>query len=116
MNETEPTTGTVLASSDASVSSADFASMEISPIQFATPSQSESPAASETAESILQRLRLLYGEQAAPSVAASIEQLIARYEGLISPQRSGWSERDVFLITYGDSLLGDAPPLNVLHQ
>lgn len=65
-------------------------------------------------EIILERLRFLYGEGEAPGVFRAVEKLLEKYEGRIPLRESGWSERDAFLITYGDSLVGEGPPLQAL--
>jgi sucrose phosphorylase len=65
---------------------------------------------------ILERLKFIYGEEAAPAIFASIESLLSRYEGRIAARPSGWAEWDALLITYGDSILGEAPPLATLHE
>jgi len=48
-------------------------------------------------------LGLLYGRDAA-GVTRRIEELAATWAGKIPAARSGWDQRDVFLITYGDSI------------
>jgi sucrose phosphorylase len=62
------------------------------------------------------RLAAIYGPAHAPAIAAEIAALVGRYAGRVAPKPSGWSERDALLITYADSILGDAPPLAVLNR
>ncbi len=55
---------------------------------------------------MLEKLRLLYGEQA-DGVLGRIDQLADRYAGLRDrPSGPLWDERDVVLITYGDQVRG----------
>lgn len=65
---------------------------------------------------IQDRLAFLYGAPQAAGLLAAIAALATRYTGQIPARPAGWSERDALLITYGDSILGDAPPLPVLHD
>ena len=65
-------------------------------------------------ERMARRLAFVYGPQA-DGLLAAVEALIDRYAGRIAARPAGWSERDAFLITYGDSLLGARPPLQELH-
>ena len=67
-------------------------------------------------ERIRQRLEFVYGATQAPVIATAIDTLCAKYTGQIKPRPAGWSERDAFLITYGDSILGVDSPLQTLHQ
>jgi glucosylglycerate phosphorylase len=69
------------------------------------------------ADSMRRRLELLYGSQAAPDLLSRIEGLLEGYEDSC-PQgrRRDWDQRDVLLISYADSLLGDAAPLGVLRE
>ncbi len=62
------------------------------------------------------RLAFVYGAGKAPGLAAAVEGLIGRYAGRIPARRGGWSQRDALLITYGDSILGPAMPLQTLHR
>ncbi len=66
--------------------------------------------------SILDRLIFIYGEEMAPRVAEAIEDLLGRYEGTLPDGAHGWSEADAVLIAYGDSLLGENPPLETLGR
>lgn len=52
------------------------------------------------------RLAVLYGEDRARSVFGKLNSLIRRHNSLRARTRSGprWSEKDVLLITYGDSI------------
>ncbi len=54
-------------------------------------------------------LGLLYGAEA-PGLLARTRALLERWAGRIPPRPAGWSERDTFLITYGDSLQADGEP------
>ena len=63
---------------------------------------------------IHRRLERIYGPETALEILPDLERLIEKYAGTISPQTSGWSEADAFLITYADSITGDAPPLQIL--
>jgi len=63
---------------------------------------------------IARRLRLLYGETRAPELLAGIEALVEKHRPQIAAAPSGWSQRDVLLITYADSLLGQERPLRAL--
>ena len=65
---------------------------------------------------ILERLKFVYGEEKAPAIFAQIDALLARYASAIAPKQDGCSQRDAFLITYGDSILGEKPPLETLHS
>ena len=64
--------------------------------------------------SVLDRLVFLYGEEMAPRVAEAIDDLLGRYEGTIPDGVHRWSEADAVLIAYGDSILGEKPPLETL--
>jgi len=73
----------------------------------------------EIRDRMIRRLGLLYGEDKALSLANRIEQLIASRMGQFPNLPGGWTERDVFLITYADSLLpdgGEASPLGGLRD
>jgi sucrose phosphorylase len=77
----------------------------------------DSTDATPARQRMLDRLRLVYGNAAALGIFASVEQLLLRYAGRIPARAGGWSQRDAFLITYGDSIVEDgAPPLRTLHQ
>ena len=67
-------------------------------------------------ERILERLRFIYGEECAPEIFAEIEALVARYANSIPKKSEGCSEADAFLISYGDSIVGQKPPLETLHE
>ena len=64
-------------------------------------------------KNIYQRLARVYGAEQAPAIYAEIVARIIATPRIAGGTR-GWSERDALLITYADSLLGDAPPLRVL--
>jgi len=63
-------------------------------------------------------LALIYGDENASAVATLIAGLLARWQGVIPERSGGWSERDSFLITYGDSIQdgGEGDSLDVLRQ
>lgn len=64
-------------------------------------------------------MRRLYGDRIAPVVAAKIRDLVARYSATARAPSigAGLSEKDVLLITYGDTLTdSDVPPLRVLQR
>ncbi|MDF3058472.1 MAG: putative sucrose phosphorylase [Rariglobus sp.] len=64
---------------------------------------------------VRERLRRLYPADVADSLADELLALAARYRERIAPAREGWSERDVFLITYGDTIkVRDEAPLRTL--
>jgi len=71
---------------------------------------------------ITRRLQLLYGEQRGEQTAARLMRRLTRVPRQDPPlsdpmkRRLPFDERDVVLITYGDSLRDDSePPLSVLH-
>ena len=74
-----------------------------------------SPSPTNPRTRILDRLKFVYGEEKAPAIFAQIEALVARYASAIPPMAEGCSQRDAFLISYGDSILGEKPPLETLH-
>ncbi len=57
----------------------------------------------EITSSIRTRLRGLYPDKA-DSLADELLGLAGRYRAQIAPADKGWSERDAFLITYGDTI------------
>ncbi|HCE46941.1 MAG TPA: sugar phosphorylase [Lentisphaeria bacterium] len=63
---------------------------------------------------ILKRLRFVYGEDS-PRLFEDLEKLLMSYRGRIPATKTGWSEKDSFLITYGDSITGGKNPLSTLH-
>lgn len=69
----------------------------------------------EIRDRIATRLAFVYGSDVGARALGSIEALLRAYEGKIRPRPSGWSEKDAFLITYADSLLGPEPPIRTLH-
>ena len=64
---------------------------------------------------ILVCLERVYGD-GAPAIMTAIDALLARYAGAIPAREQGWSARDALLITYADTLVGDAPPLQTLQR
>ncbi|MGE9296431.1 MAG: sugar phosphorylase [Puniceicoccales bacterium] len=65
---------------------------------------------------VQQRLEFVYGTSAASEILDKLVSLIERYAGLIPERASGWSQKDALLITYGDSITGEGPPLATLHR
>jgi sucrose phosphorylase len=64
-----------------------------------------------------EHLAFLYGREEGAEVAGRIEMLFERYEPRVETARSGWDERDVWLITYGDSIRKEGePPLRTLSR
>ncbi|MET0261432.1 MAG: alpha-amylase family glycosyl hydrolase, partial [Rariglobus sp.] len=74
---------------------------------FTPPVRSEA----EVVASIRSRLRRLYPEDIAAALGDELIMLAARYQSRIAPAADGWSQRDAFLITYGDTIkeAGRAP-------
>lgn len=66
---------------------------------------------------LLQKLEFIYKENA-PNVLKDIERILERYSDMKSTSNNRWlSERDIMLITYGDSILEeDAVPLQTLRK
>ena len=68
----------------------------------------------------IRHLRQLYGNARAVSVANKIDGLVAKYRDAVGGDNDngpGLSERDVLLITYGDTLTSaDVAPLRVLRR
>jgi len=63
------------------------------------------------------RLHRIYGQDTdVSSLSRMIEGMIQSYEGTIPARVGGWSEADVFLIAYGDTLTGPTCPLESLHR
>lgn len=68
---------------------------------------------------VLEPLGRIYSTDDVAAIAAGIDELIADYRGRLDSisRPSGLSERDVMLITYGDTLNEPGtPPLEVLHR
>lgn len=67
---------------------------------------------------VRERLRFLYGQEAGDRTAAGLERLIERHRKRAGPRpgrAARFDERDVLLITYGDTLLDPPrPPLQAL--
>lgn len=75
------------------------------------------PISSENQQ--LRNLQQLYGDARAPAVLASIEALLTKYGDDIggASEAADLSEKDVLLITYGDTLTDhDVAPLKVLYR
>jgi glycosidase len=62
-------------------------------------------------DKMLQKLRFLYGDKRAETIFRRLADLIARYEQEIPKKHYRFTEKDVVLITYGDSFLrsGEKP-------
>ena len=67
---------------------------------------------------IKQKISYLFDENRCNSVYKKLELLIDNYQNDIRTTNSGWvNERDVFLITYGDSIKNETEkPLKTLHK
>lgn len=70
----------------------------------------------EAMEQFRQRLERVYDGKTVARLLPELRQLLERYRGRITPRPAGWTERDALLITYADSILGDAAPLPTLHR
>ncbi len=72
----------------------------------------------ETKDSISERLQVVYGQDKADTVLQGIEQLISKYSPEIDPPAKKWvDEKDVMLITYGDSIQeAEKAPLLTLDE
>jgi len=75
-----------------------------------------SPSLSNPRTRILDRLKFVYGEERASAIFSQIDALVARYASAIPPKAESCSQSDAFLISYGDSILGEKPPLESLHE
>ncbi|MDF2958463.1 MAG: sugar phosphorylase [Paenibacillus sp.] len=64
------------------------------------------------------KLAFVYGEQKAASILSRIEDMISRFKAMsVTPKEDWVSERDVMLITYGDSIQQDGQaPIQTLNQ
>lgn len=70
-----------------------------------------------TAHEVRARLRRVYPTGVADSLAEELVTLALRYRARIANATKGWSERDAFLITYGDTIKSrDESPLRTLHR
>jgi sucrose phosphorylase len=69
---------------------------------------------------IIDRLRFLYGDEVGGRTAASLERLLAAYRGRLpppAPPGDRFDERDVVLITYGDTITqAGVRPLMALRE
>jgi sucrose phosphorylase len=71
----------------------------------------------EIVASIRERLRRLYPEDVAGQLGDELILLAACYRGRIAPAAGGWSQRDAFLITYGDTIKDSGcAPLEALRR
>jgi len=59
----------------------------------------------ELRERIQRRLGRLYGEENALALADRIDQMVSTWTGRLPNLPGGWSQRDVFLITYADTMM-----------
>jgi glycosidase len=72
-------------------------------------------------DSIGERLSLLYGSEVGERTAWRLERLLEGFRTRLQPPdreaRGRFDQRDILLITYGDTLLADgAPPLSALNE
>ncbi len=70
-------------------------------------------------ELLARLLGRLYGDSAARKLVDDVDRLLDRYKDVANASASGTdlSEKDILLITYGDTLQeGATPPLRVLHR
>jgi glucosylglycerate phosphorylase len=69
-------------------------------------------------EGILEKLTFVYGKEKAETIYEQIVKLIEKYKGEIRKPKKAWvDEKDVMLITYGDSIKEDGKaPLQSLHE
>ncbi len=65
---------------------------------------------------MVELLSNVYGSTLAAEIYPRIESLITQFSKEVIPGKSGWSESDALLITYGDSIVDGQPPLQVLHN
>lgn len=65
---------------------------------------------------MVELLSNVYGSTLAAEIYPRIESLISQFSEEVIPGKSGWSESDALLITYGDSIVDGQPPLQVLHN
>jgi len=72
----------------------------------------------EQTQTLFQHLEKLYGEAVATQTLPRIESLLDEYAKKIpEPQRTGWDQRDVILITYADQVRqSDAPALEAQRR
>ncbi|HBC87687.1 MAG TPA: sugar phosphorylase [Lentisphaeria bacterium] len=63
---------------------------------------------------MMKRLRFVYGDTSS-GIFEEIEKIIGAYRGRIPAAKTAWSEKDSFLIAYGDSITGGKNPLSTLH-
>jgi sucrose phosphorylase len=67
-------------------------------------------------KAILKKLKFLYGNKAAEKTLAGINDLLAKYKNAIKTKDFQFSEKDLVLITYGDSFLKPGEnPLKTLN-
>lgn len=71
----------------------------------------------DQSHALLEKLNIIYGNEKAPAILEQIKQMLDRY-ALGKPKDKRWvSEKDVMLITYGDSIRSeDEAPLQSLRK
>ncbi len=62
------------------------------------------------------RLARLYGSERAPELVGRVERLLEQWHGEFPNLSGGWTERDILLITYADSLFPDQGEHNALQE
>ncbi|MGE9291857.1 MAG: sugar phosphorylase, partial [Puniceicoccales bacterium] len=67
-------------------------------------------------EGLRLRIEEIYGGGEAAEILDSLVDLLEKYRGRVNEVAGGWSERDSFLITYADSILGAESPIRSLHD
>lgn len=72
----------------------------------------------DLSNTLFSKLEFIYGNEKAFAIFPQINQLLDRYSGLQNEQMKRWvSEKDVMLITYGDSIRSDGEaPLRTLRK
>lgn len=62
----------------------------------------------DLSNTLLSKLEFIYGKEKAFAIFQQIDRLLERYSGLLNAKDKRWvSEKDVMLITYGDSIRSD---------
>lgn len=87
-------------------------------VEDTSPIGASGPARAETdiLASIRARLRFLYPDEA-DTLADDLVALVNGYRAQIAPRAKGWSERDVFLTSYGDTICKEgSTPLQALGE
>ncbi len=76
-----------------------------------------SKRAPSRSDSLVANLREIYGADAADEIVAGIRERVAKYSASVKRGVGELTERDVLLITYGDTFNeAGTPPLQVLHR